>query len=159
MSPIHPSVQPSLQKIHIPSACDGPSPVLRNGSLARLHTGHLTSFISQLQFSQLRNYYNNITGLFSELNQLYLAEYLARANWQILAVVISNSICIEWASQGAQLVKNLLQCRRLWFDPWFGKIPWRRAWQPTPVFLPGESPWAEEPGGLRSMESQRVRHN
>ena len=26
----------------------------------------------------------------------------------------------------------------LGFDPWFGKIPWRREWQPTPVFLPGE---------------------
>ena len=25
------------------------------------------------------------------------------------------------------------------FDPWVGKIPWRRAWQLTPVFLPGES--------------------
>ena len=25
------------------------------------------------------------------------------------------------------------------FDPWVGKIPWRRAWQPTPVFLPGEA--------------------
>ena len=25
------------------------------------------------------------------------------------------------------------------FDPWVGKNPWRRAWQPTPVFLPGES--------------------
>ena len=25
-------------------------------------------------------------------------------------------------------------------DPWVGRIPWRRAWQPTPVFLPGESP-------------------
>ena len=25
------------------------------------------------------------------------------------------------------------------FDPWVRKIPWRRAWQPTPVFLPGES--------------------
>ena len=25
------------------------------------------------------------------------------------------------------------------FDPWAGKIPWRRKWQPTPVFLPGES--------------------
>ena len=25
------------------------------------------------------------------------------------------------------------------FAPWVGKIPWRRAWQPTPVFLPGES--------------------
>jgi len=26
-----------------------------------------------------------------------------------------------------------------WVDPWVGKIPWRRKWQPTPVFLPGES--------------------
>jgi len=25
------------------------------------------------------------------------------------------------------------------FNPWVGKIPWRRAWQPTPVFLSGES--------------------
>ena len=25
------------------------------------------------------------------------------------------------------------------FDPWVRKIPWKRAWQPTPVFLPGES--------------------
>ena len=32
-----------------------------------------------------------------------------------------------------------LQCRRPVFDSWFGKIPWRRKWQPTPVFLPGES--------------------
>ena len=33
------------------------------------------------------------------------------------------------------------QCRRLKrhkFDLWVGKIPWRRAWQPAPVFLPGE---------------------
>ena len=32
-----------------------------------------------------------------------------------------------------------LQCGRPGFDPWVGKIPWRRKWQPTPVFLPGES--------------------
>ena len=34
------------------------------------------------------------------------------------------------------------QCRRherLRFDPWVRKIPWRRAWQPTPVFLPEQS--------------------
>ena len=30
-------------------------------------------------------------------------------------------------------------CRRLGFNPWVGKIPWRRAWKPTPVFLPGKS--------------------
>ena len=36
----------------------------------------------------------------------------------------------------------ICQCRRhkgCGFDPCVGKIPWRRAWQPTPVFLPGES--------------------
>ena len=32
-----------------------------------------------------------------------------------------------------------LQCGRPRFDPWVGKIPWRRKWQPTPVLLPGES--------------------
>jgi len=32
----------------------------------------------------------------------------------------------------------LLQCRGLGFDPWVGKISWRRAWQPTAVFLPGK---------------------
>ena len=43
---------------------------------------------------------------------------------------------------GGSVVKNLLQCgrhRRRGFHPWVGKIPWRRAWQPTPVFLPEES--------------------
>ena len=47
----------------------------------------------------------------------------------------------------------------LGFDPWVGKIPWRRAWQPSPVFLPGESPRTEEPGGLQSVGSQRVEHD
>ena len=35
-----------------------------------------------------------------------------------------------------------LQCRkhrRCGFNPWVGKVPWRRVWQTTPVFLPGES--------------------
>ena len=40
-----------------------------------------------------------------------------------------------------------------------GKIPWRRARQPTPVFLPGESPWSKDPGRLQSMGSQRVEHD
>ena len=36
---------------------------------------------------------------------------------------------------------------------------WRRKWQPTPIFLPGESLWTEEPGGLQSTEAQRVGHD
>ena len=48
------------------------------------------------------------------------------------------------------------------FDPWVGKIPWRREWQPTPVLLPGKFHGlrgSSEPGRLRSMGSQRVRHD
>ena len=40
---------------------------------------------------------------------------------------------------GSSDVKNPLQCGRPGFDPWIGKIPWRRTWQPTLVFLPGDS--------------------
>ena len=47
---------------------------------------------------------------------------------------------MDRASLVAQRLKPLcLQCGRPGFDPWVGKIPWRRKWQPTPVFLPGES--------------------
>ena len=58
---------------------------------------------------------------------------------------------------GASGKEPACQCRRhkrCGFDPWVGKIPWRRSWQPTPVFLPGEShgqrslagygPWSHE---------------
>ena len=43
------------------------------------------------------------------------------------------------------------------FHPWVGKIPWRRAWQPTPVFLPGESEGqrslvGSSPGGGKESE-------
>ena len=44
-------------------------------------------------------------------------------------------------------------------DPWVGKIPWRKEWLTTPVLLPGESPWNEEPGGLQSIGSHRVGHD
>ena len=45
----------------------------------------------------------------------------------------------SWASLVAQTVRNPPACGRPGFDPWVGKILWRRKWQPTPVFLPEES--------------------
>ena len=66
------------------------------------------------------------------------------------------------SSQVALMVKkHACQCRRCKkcrFDPWLRKIPWKRAWQPTPVLLP------EESHGLRnlaatSIRSRRVGHN
>ena len=63
------------------------------------------------------------------------------------------------ASQVALVVKNLpAHARDLRdkhsFSVWVRKIPWNKAWQPTLVFLPGESPWTEEPGRLQYMASQ-----
>ena len=54
---------------------------------------------------------------------------------------LSNIFRATRGFPGGAVVKNL-QCgrhRRCGFDPWARKIPWRRAWQPTPVFLTGES--------------------
>ena len=47
--------------------------------------------------------------------------------------------------------------KRAGFDPWVGKIPWRRAWQPTPTFLPGESYGQRSLAGYSLLGSQRVR--
>ena len=63
------------------------------------------------------------------------------------------------ASMVAQMVKNLPDMQETWVRSLGWEDLWRREWQPTPVFLPEESPRTEEPGGLQSMGSQRVRHD
>ena len=63
---------------------------------------------------------------------------------------------------GSDGKESACQCqahKRCGLDPWVSKMPWRRKWQPTPVFLPGELHGPEEPGGLWPIESQRVRHD
>ena len=55
--------------------------------------------------------------------------------------------------------ESACQCRRCRFNPWVRKIPWRRKWQPTPVFLPGESHGQRSRAGyIQSMRLQsRIR--
>ena len=55
---------------------------------------------------------------------------------------------VDWGFSGGSDGKEST-CRRPRFDPWVRKIPWRREWQPTPVFLPGKS------HGQRSLASYR----
>ena len=61
-------------------------------------------------------------------------------NWSDLAAAAADKGRV---SQEALVVKNLSanagRCKRCRFNPWIGMIPWRKAWQPTPVFLPGDS--------------------
>ena len=56
------------------------------------------------------------------------------------------------------LPANVGRCRRCRFDPWVGKIPWRRAQKYTPVFMPGESHGQRRLAGY-SPKGCRVRHD
>ena len=71
--------------------------------------------------------------------------------------VRTNIILIDglsWASLTVQLVKRIrLQCRRPGFDPWVGKIPWRREGLPTPVFRPGEVHGLHSPWGHKELDT------
>ena len=66
---------------------------------------------------------------------------------------VSGLLFHFWVSLVVQQERTRLQCRRrkrCRFDPWVRKIPWRRAWEPTPGFLPGESHGQIQSIGLQS---------
>ena len=87
---------------------------------ALLSPGHTVAFAAELRFSFKRD---------QLITQL---------------IFLVSIACMLGASQVVLMVKNPLAsagdareiCR---FNPWVGKILWRRAWQPTPVFMLGES--------------------
>ena len=67
-------------------------------------------------------------------------------------------ICMM-ASLVAQSLKNLPAVWETWVWSLCWEDPLVEGMQLSPVFLPGESPWTEEPAGLQSLRSQRVRHD
>ena len=68
-----------------------------------------------------------------------------------------------WVSLVAQMLKRLPAiCERPGFDPWIGKIPWRR--QLTPVFLPRKSHGEKEPRrlpytGIKELDTTEQLHS
>ena len=64
---------------------------------------------------------------------------------------------------GGSVVKNPSAMQDMWqelrFDPWVRKIPWKRKWQPTPVFLPGESHGQRSLAGATIHGIARVRYD
>ena len=62
-----------------------------------------------------------------------LLPFLFTAHYLVSCVILSG---LPWWLSGKEAA---CQCRRRRFDSWVRKIPWRRKWQPTPVFLPGKS--------------------
>ena len=91
-----------------------------------------------------------LTAWWSQASQK--SPYMGRWSWRL---------CSQTSPQGSfpggSVVKDsACQCRRrrrCGFGLWVRKIPRRRARQPTPVFLPEESPWTEEPGRLHTVHA------
>ena len=75
---------------------------------------------------------------------------------------IKGICCLMGLPRWCKGEESAWQCRRYKrckFHPWVGKIHWRRKWQPTPVFLPGELHGQRSLVGLQPTGSQRVRHD
>ena len=53
-----------------------------------------------------------------------------------LGNIFIGTSCIPGGTGGKESACQCRKCKRLWFDSWAQKVPWRRAWQATPVFLP-----------------------
>ena len=71
------------------------------------------------------------------------------SNFMFLLFICYWSIGLPRRLSGKHSACQCTRRRRCRFDPWVGKIPWRRAWQPTPLFLSGES------HGQRSLAGYR----
>ena len=77
----------------------------------------------------------------------------------------NKSTCVLiWVAAGlpkwhSGKVNQCRKCRKGEFDPWVRKIPWRRKWQPTPVFLPGKSHGQRSLVGCGPWGSQKVGHD
>ena len=63
---------------------------------------------------------------------------------------------LRWWLSGKEFT---CQCRNHRFDPWVGKIPWRKKGQPTHVFLPGKSHGQRSQGAYSLLGHKRVRHD
>ena len=102
--------------------------------------------------------------LHSKVIRIYMFLFHIRFHYRLLQDVEYSFLCytvgpcclsilyivmyICWVSLVAQPVKNTPEMRETWVLTLDWEDPWRRSWQPTPVFLPGESPWTEEQGRL-----------
>ena len=95
-----------------------------------------------LSYLVIGKYFNVILNRNGESAHPWLVAHIKgnMSNISSLAIMFSldTSYQIEGTSLVAQTVKNLPAMWETGFDPWVGKISWRRQGQPTPVFWPGK---------------------
>ena len=82
----------------------------------------------------------------------------------ILCKIIPEYVNMWWLhfkglQCGGSGIEPACQCKRHGFDPWVRKMPWRRKWQPTPVFLPGESHGQRSLVDYSPWDRKRIGHD
>ena len=79
----------------------------------------------------------------SHLSKVSTPFYSPSILYFLLIFLRKHVLLFDMGFAGSSVVKNQSAvqetCRRLEFNPWVGKIPWKKKWQPTPVTLPGKS--------------------
>ena len=75
--------------------------------------------------------------------------------------MLNNTFLVKTVRGGLRRYMGLpmQETQEMWVRSLGGEDPWRKKWQPTPVFFAGKSHIQREPGGLQSIGSQRVKHN
>ena len=103
---------------------------------------HHGSFLFEIWLAKTDPHLTSEELLFLSTKRLPCAQRRKFIHWMSLArAQEAVHHCADFQG-GAGDKEPACRCRRrgrLGFCPWVGKIPWRRAWRPTPVFLPGES--------------------
>ena len=100
----------------------------------RLQLPHLYMTMGKTIALTIQTFVSKVMSLLFNMLSRFVTAFLPR----------SKSLLISWLqslSGGASGKDPACHCRRHkkpWFDPWVKMIPWRRKWQPSPVFLPGE---------------------
>ena len=101
-------------------------------SLGKIIPRYLILFVAMM---------NGIDSLIS-LSDFSLLAYRNASDFCVLVLypaTLLNSLISSSNVLASLVAQRLKRLPGMWFDPWLGKIPWRRKWQPTPVLLPGES--------------------
>ena len=80
-----------------------------------------------------------ISETFQKVKYVSVWYHTLRASCKLLTCLFAKTCMLFRLPWWLSDKEPTYQCRRPGFDPWVRKIPWRRKWQPSPVFLPGKS--------------------
>ena len=125
---------PALQMDSLPTELSGKPPKWRTCNSPGQNTGVGSLSLLQGIFpTQGSNQVSHIAGRF------FTSWATREAHVDLNRIYFKILFVSQRRPSGLSGQESTRQGRRLGFDPWVQKIPWRRKWQPTPVFLPGKS--------------------